>query len=110
MLALGSPSGTRIINAIAQTLVNAIDHRMCLQAAVELPRIHWSGDEFEAESDIPTETLEALRGMGHTLELRNARSPWFGAVQAVAWEPELGIAHGAADPRRQGAVAGAALT
>ncbi len=109
VMALGSPSGTRIINAIAQTLANVLDHHRCLQAAVELPRIHWSGDEFEVEADIPTATLDALRSMGHTLEVRNAKSPWFGAVQAVAWEPDLGIAHGAADPRRQGAVAGVAL-
>ncbi|MBI2755109.1 MAG: gamma-glutamyltransferase [Chloroflexi bacterium] len=109
VMALGSPSGTRIINAIAQTLVNTIDHGLCLQAAVDLPRIHWSGDEFEVEADIPADALEGLRAMGHTLEVRHAKSPWFGAVQAVAWEPDLGVAHGAADPRRQGAVVGVAF-
>lgn len=108
VLALGSPSGTRIINAIAQTLVNLLDHRMCLQAAVDLPRIHWSGDEFEVEGDLPAEALDGLRTLGHTLEVRSPLSPWFGAVQVVAWEPALGVAHGAADPRRQGAVAGVA--
>jgi len=109
VLALGSPSGTRIINAVAQVLVRLVDEDLCLQAAVELPRLHWSGDELEVEADIPAETLDVLRRMGHTPQVRHARSPWFGAVQAVAWEPELGLAHGAADPRRQGAVVGITL-
>lgn len=109
VLALGSPSGTRILTAVAQTLVNVIDHRMGLHAAVNLPRIHWSGDEFELERDVPEETHAALRARGHILEVRNAKSPWFGAVQAVARDPATGLCHGAADPRRQGAAAGATV-
>ncbi len=34
-------------NAVAQVPVNVVDHLMGLQAAVNLPRIHWSGDELE---------------------------------------------------------------
>ncbi|MFZ5825736.1 MAG: gamma-glutamyltransferase [Bacillota bacterium] len=109
VMALGSPSGTRIINAVAQTIVNVVDHQMSLQAAVNLPRIHWSGDEFELEKDIPEESKAILRALGHDLQERNAKSPWFGAIQAVARDPETGLCHGAADPRRQGAAAGCTL-
>jgi gamma-glutamyltranspeptidase / glutathione hydrolase len=109
VMALGSPSGTRIINAIAQTVVNVVDHGLGLQAAVNLPRIHWSGDEFELEQDIPEESKAHLRSLGHALQERNAKSPWFGAIQAVARHPETGLCHGAADVRRQGAVAGCTL-
>ena len=58
---------------------------------------------------MPAETQEALRARGHTLEVRSAKSPWFGAVQVVARDPETGRCQGAADPRRQGAAAGASL-
>jgi gamma-glutamyltranspeptidase/glutathione hydrolase len=109
VMALGSPSGTRIINAVAQTLVNVIDHDMCLQAAVNQPRIHWSGDEFELEKDIPEVSKAKLKALGHELQERNAKSPWFGAIQAVSRDPETGLCHGAADIRRQGGVAGCSL-
>lgn len=108
VLALGSPSGTRIPNALAQVLLNLTDHGMSLQAAVNQPRVHWSGHELEAEGDLPAATLDGLRRRGHEVELRSARSPWFGAVQAVARHPKTGVCQGAADPRRQGAVAGVA--
>ncbi len=109
VMALGSPSGTRIINAIAQIIVNVVDHGMGLQDAVNRPRIHWSGDEFELEKDIPDASKAHLLELGHELQERNAKSPWFGAIQAVARDPETGLCHGAADSRRQGAVAGCSM-
>jgi gamma-glutamyltranspeptidase/glutathione hydrolase len=91
-------------------LVNVLDHEMPLAAAVDSPRVHWSGHELEAEADLPQETKDGLARMGHRVEYRSRRSPWFGAVQAVARDPETGECHGAADPRRQGAVAGVVTT
>ncbi len=110
VMALGSPSGTRIINAIAQTLVHVIDHGLCLSHAVSLPRVHWSGDELEIESDLPARARECLTAWGHEIRLWDPSSPWFGAVQVVARDPHSGICHGAADSRRQGAVGAATLT
>lgn len=109
VLALGSPSGTRIPNALAQVLVNVLGHDMGLQDAVDLPRVHWSGDELEAESDLPEQTRTELAALGHDVQYRHPHSPWFGAVQAVARDPQTGLCLGAADPRRAGAVAGASL-
>jgi gamma-glutamyltranspeptidase/glutathione hydrolase len=109
VMALGSPSGTRIINAIAQTIVHVVEHGLGLQDAVNQPRIHWSGDEFELERDVPEASKAHLSALGHALQERNAKSPWFGAVQVVARDPETGLCHGAADIRRQGAVAGSLL-
>jgi gamma-glutamyltranspeptidase/glutathione hydrolase len=106
-MALGSPSGTRIPNAIAQVLINLIVHDMGLQEAVNRPRLHWSGDELEAESDLPQEVRDGLADRHHEVEYRSARSPWFGAVQVVSRDPATGICRGAADPRRDGAAAGA---
>lgn len=36
---VGSAGGSRIINAIVQTIVNMIDHKMGVQAAIDAPRI-----------------------------------------------------------------------
>lgn len=109
VLALGSPSGTRIPNAIAQVLVNVLVRGMGLQAAVDLPRVHWSGDELEAEADLPEDAKEGLSRLGHEVHYRHARSPWFGAVQIVARDPETGVCRGAADRRRGGAAVGVSL-
>lgn len=106
VLALGSPSGTRIPNAITQVLLNVIEHDMGLQEAVNLPRVHWSGDDFEAEADVPEPTKVDLAAIGHDVQYRSARSPWFGAVQAVGRDPGSGLCFGAADPRRAGAAVG----
>ncbi|WP_219418951.1 gamma-glutamyltransferase [Pseudonocardia nigra] len=106
VMALGSPSGTRIPNAVAQVLSNVLEQGMGLQDAVDLPRLHWSGDELEAESDLPEDTKAGLAAIGHEVEYRSARSPWFGAVQVVARDPESGLCLGAADVRRTGAAAG----
>lgn len=106
VLALGSPSGTRIPNAIAQVLVNLLVHDMSLQQAVDRPRVHWSGDELEAEKDLPGEVSRGLEARGHQIEYRSAKSPWFGAVQIVSRSPETGLCRGVADPRRSGAAAG----
>ena len=106
VLALGSPSGTRIISAVAQVIADVVDRGMGLQAAIDLPRLHWSGDELEIESDLPAATQAALEARGHVLERRSPRSPWFGAVQAVARDTATGVFRGAADPRRDGAAAG----
>lgn len=109
VMAIGSPSGTRIPNAITQVLVNVIDHRMGLQAGVNLPRVHWSGHELEAEKDLPEDVQQGLEKLGHDIRYRNSWSPWFGAVQVVVRDPATGLCIGAADPRRQGAVAGVSL-
>ncbi|MGH3327013.1 MAG: gamma-glutamyltransferase [Streptomycetales bacterium] len=109
VLALGSPSGTRIPNTLAQALVNVLDHGMGLQAATDLPRVHWSGHEFEAESDLPEPVKRELAARGHDVQYRAAGSPWFGAVQAVGRDPRSGLCHGAADARREGAVAGVTM-
>lgn len=110
VMALGSPSGTRIPNAITQVLINMLDHKMPPEAAVDFPRMHWSGHELEAEDDVPQDTKDGLARLGHRVEYRSRRSPWFGAVQVVMRDPETGECRGAADPRRQGAAAGVTMT
>ncbi len=50
-MVLGSPGGSRIITIVVQTLLNAIDHGMDIQMAVDAARVHhqWLPDEIAAE-------------------------------------------------------------
>ncbi len=108
-MAVGSPSGTRIVNAVLQTLVNVIDFEMPLQAAVEFPRLHWSGDELEVEGHFGEAMASSLKALGHDPILKKPWDAWFGTMMAVGQLGDTGesaprvIAVG--DPRRK-AVAG----
>ena len=81
-LVLGSPGGARIITAVAQTIVNVIDHGMDIQEAVDAPRIHhqWYPDTLAAEPRaIPPDAARLLAERGHRIEVQK---PW-GAVAAI---------------------------
>ncbi len=103
ILALGSPSGTRIISAVAQTLINHIWRHDTLAQAVSRPRIHLSGDQVEAEADLPAAEKQILEECGYEINFFHAGDDWFGAVQVVKLDSR-GTLSGAADARRNGAV------
>jgi len=100
LLALGSPSGSRIVSAVVQTILNVVDFKMELQEAVDAPRIHhqWLPDVLYHEPRaLPADVAEALRARGHTLEART-----FTWVVAAVGTAEDGTWVGAADPRGEG--------
>jgi gamma-glutamyltranspeptidase / glutathione hydrolase len=99
VLVTGTPGGSRIISAVTQVIVNAIDYKMNIAAAVAAPRIHhqWLPDDVRAERGIPEEVLAELRDKGHkvidTLGQTSANS--------IAIGPHGSL--GAPDPRTRGA-------
>ncbi len=106
VVALGSPGGSRIPTATLQVMLNLVVFGDPLQAAVDRPRIHhqWRPDRIDAERDaLSPETLEALRGRGHTVLL----VPSLGEVNAVRVLGG-GWVEAAADPRGGGAAGVAA--
>ncbi len=96
-LVAGSPGGSRIITTTLQVIMNVIDHRLNVQAAVNAPRIHhqWLPDEIRIEQGISTDTIRLLEAMGHTV-IENAA---MGAIQSIMIA-EDGTMYGGADPRR----------
>ena len=48
-MALGTPGGKRIFGAVAQGILNVIDHGMSLQEAFEAPRVWTEGAGLELE-------------------------------------------------------------
>lgn len=69
-MALGSPSGTRIITCVAQTILNAVEFEMPLFEAVAATRIHqqWLPDTLKIEAPFLSEKVEAkLKERGHNV-------------------------------------------
>jgi gamma-glutamyltranspeptidase/glutathione hydrolase len=67
VLVTGTPGGSRIISAVVQIVVDVLDYKMDIAAAVAAPRVHhqWMPDEVRVERGFPEETLAALRAKGH---------------------------------------------
>jgi gamma-glutamyltranspeptidase/glutathione hydrolase len=68
-LITGSPGGSRIITAVLQVIVNAIDFHMPIAQAVSAPRLHnqWMPDATFAEPGFVPEVIEALKARGHNI-------------------------------------------
>lgn len=96
-LVTGSPGGSRIITTTLQVLLNVIDHKLDIQSAVSVPRIHhqWLPDEIRIEQGISPDTVRLLEDMGHTVKAGRA----MGAIQSIMIGGD-GTLYGAADPRR----------
>ncbi len=102
VLLVGGRGGPRIITAVAQVIVNVIDHRMTLADAAGAPRIHHQAlpDTLEYEKGgVPEATVKALRSRGWAVKAGPT-----GSVTAImrargGWE-------GLFDPRKHGLAAG----
>jgi gamma-glutamyltranspeptidase/glutathione hydrolase len=110
-LVLGSPGDDRIISAVVQVASHWADVGAGVESAVAAPRVHVLRDvEVMLEQKPPTAaSLLALERRGYVLYqplsslYAGDLNPYFGGVHAAAWEE--GELRGAADPRRDGAVA-----
>ncbi|MBR0757179.1 gamma-glutamyltransferase [Bradyrhizobium jicamae] len=98
VLVTGTPGGSRIISAVTQVIVDVIDYRMDVAAAVAAPRIHhqWLPDEVRYETGIPGDVLTELRAKGHKL----VEGLGYSSANSIAVTPH-GLL-GAPDPRTRG--------
>ncbi|HXH81953.1 MAG TPA: gamma-glutamyltransferase [Candidatus Tectomicrobia bacterium] len=64
-LTLGAPGGRGIISAIPQVVVNLVDGRATMQAAVEAPRVHTDGGDVLVSTRVGERTLAGLARRGH---------------------------------------------
>src|SRR5712692_8650116 len=100
-LVTGTPGGSRIITTVLQVILNVVDHRRDIAAAVAAPRLHhqWLPDEVVAEQAVPADAMRGLEQLGHTV----VRRPNWGSANSILVTPD-GLA-GAADQRTRGALA-----
>jgi gamma-glutamyltranspeptidase / glutathione hydrolase len=100
-MAVGSPGGSFIINYVAKFLVGAIDWKLDVQKAIELPNMGSRNGPTEIEKGTELEGVQAaLKAMGHDVRAIDMGS----GLQAIrrtrsGWE-------GGADPRREGVARG----
>jgi gamma-glutamyltranspeptidase/glutathione hydrolase len=105
-LTIGSPGATRIISALAQTLINVIDFNMSIDEAIEAPRIHSIGDRLYVEGRISGDIIKALMALGHHVEVKKDFDNYFGGAQGILINQETDMLHGGADSRRDGVAVG----
>jgi gamma-glutamyltranspeptidase/glutathione hydrolase len=103
VLALGSGGSKRIRTALAQVISNVVDFGMDPRDAVEAPRVHWDGEQVQAEPGFSDRALQALADRW-AVNRWDDLNLYFGGVHAVAPGRE-----GAGDPRRGGSVAVSAV-
>ena len=107
-VALGSPGATRILLAVAQVIMNAIDFGMSMDEAIEAPRIfnNISGSnagKLMIEAGVEQSVLDALAKRGHELDPR-PKGLYFGGAQGIMLKD--GEFTGGADSRRNGVAVG----
>jgi gamma-glutamyltranspeptidase/glutathione hydrolase len=103
LLAVGTPSGTRILTCVAQTILNYIEHKESLAHSVSAVRYHqqWFPDELRiGNMGLKKQSEDKLRKMGHKLNHKNLGC----RIQAIA--NEKGLLKGVSDPRGQGLAVG----
>jgi gamma-glutamyltranspeptidase/glutathione hydrolase len=100
-LVTGAPGGSRIITTVLQVIVNSIDFKETIGAAVSAPRIHhqWRPDEVLVEKSLPEDLVRGLAARGHKIRV----GPTSGSAHSIAATD--GILTGAADLRARDAQA-----
>ncbi|MGE3611682.1 MAG: gamma-glutamyltransferase [Bacteriovoracaceae bacterium] len=102
-MALGSPSGTRIITCVAQTILNVVEFKMPLYEAIAATRIHqqWQPDLLKIEEPyLEPEVEKELEKKGHKI----VHDKLGCSIQAIKKEKDNWI--GVSDPRGEGRALG----
>ncbi|MBU2438285.1 MAG: gamma-glutamyltransferase [Acidobacteria bacterium] len=106
-LVLGSPGGTRIFSTLGQILINVVEFGMNMDEAIEAPRffsysVEGAPRPIHYESRIPSEALDRLMALGHSLEKRSPYDRYFGGAQGILIRADKNLLIGGADSRRDG--------
>jgi len=104
-IGFGIMGGWNQAQAHAQFVSNVVDFGMTIQQALEAGRFTkatFEGCDVEIEASVPQQARDELAALGHHLEVRPLRTPFFGYGQAVLFDRKTGLKFGASDPRHDG--------
>ena len=99
-IVIGVMGGPTIITALAQCIMNVIDHKMDIAQAVAAPRFHhqWLPDEIQLDKYLDNvfseKTIKELKSLGHKFG-----QPRSGKAHALLVNPKTGLIITAADTR-----------
>jgi gamma-glutamyltranspeptidase/glutathione hydrolase len=105
-IAFGIMGGWNQSQAHAQFVSNLVDHKLNIQAALEVPRftkMTFEGCDVEIEARVPATVREELTRKGHQIKVIGDFASAVGGGQAVLRDFSRGINYGASDPRKDGA-------
>lgn len=106
-MSLGGSGGRAIMTELAELIVNVIDYKMDIQAALQSPRFHAEdGEPCELEWDFPVGTAKELERMGHQFSVLKK----WGGVHALMIDPKDGKFHVGCEPRIGQSAAGGLLS
>jgi gamma-glutamyltranspeptidase/glutathione hydrolase len=103
-MAVGAPGGSTIITQVLQIILNVLEYKMDVGAAVSVSRIHhqWLPDELRVEAwGLDALTREDLHRRGHKIR---ETAPWGNANAIIVTEDDT--LEAAADPRGDGSPKG----
>jgi gamma-glutamyltranspeptidase/glutathione hydrolase len=102
VLAVGAPGGRKIMSAVTQAIVNAIDFGDGPQDAVNRPRVHDEGEGLLVDSRIPADVRDGLAGLGHEIEVKEETlmSAWFARPNAISVDVQTGELRGGVDQNK----------
>lgn len=108
VFAVGAVGGRTIIQAVAQVIMNVLDHGMGIQDAIAAPRIECSGPDTLIDSRFPEPIVANLRTMGHQLEVveESVHAYHLATPVGILIDAETGQLHGGVDQLRLGEAAG----
>jgi len=103
-LLIGTPGSYGILQTTPQMIMNVLDHRMNVQAAIEAPRVKATSPGYlvDAETRIPAQVLAELERRGHQFNRLGDWSAMVGGGQGIMVDADTGSFMGGADPRRDG--------
>ena len=104
-VAFGIMGGWNQAQAHAQFVVDLVDFKMNIQAALEAPRftkLSFSGCDVSLENRFSGNVRNELSAKGHQIDLKGTYTSIVGGGQAVLRDFATGVNYGASDPRKDG--------
>jgi gamma-glutamyltranspeptidase/glutathione hydrolase len=103
---VGSPGGRRVPTALAQVIVNIVDHDMNMMEAISAPRLHAESADVTIDDRIDQDVLDGLARLGHRVTVAEAGidAPTFGSPNGILVTKDEMLS-GGTDPMKPAAVA-----